>query len=364
MSSTRTPVPDSPSARLAPTSPPPTIATSTSRTAARDGVATGASGSGMARGSPRHQFLNGIDILGYPVRQHLDTALRDHDVIFDAHTDPLEALRHAASTCGNVDAGLYGKRHARLEHTPLVTDLVVADIVYIHSEPVTGAVHEEAPVRAIALELRRAALQQTELHQTVRDDANGRLVRLVPMVAGPHLRNCGPVGFQHDLVYCALLPREAAIDRNGAGDVRSVGLVLAAGIHEQHVAALERLIVVAVVQDTAAVAAADDGVIRGVRVVQAELVDDLRHHLVFLEARPAHLHRPDVRGGGDPRSFAHEADLDARFVEPHVVQDVVEGDDLLRRMAAVPRLRTQAVHPADEPLVELRIHPHGIENLS
>src|SRR6185437_5375359 len=57
-----------------------------------------------------------------------------------------------------------------------------------------------------------------------------------------------------------------------------------------------------------------------------------------------------------------ETYLDTRLVESHVVQEMIESDDLLGRMAAVARLGAQAVHPTDEPLVELRVHAHGIEH--
>ena len=49
---------------------------------------------------------------------------------------------------GNVDARLDRHHHAGLEHAPLLADLVVADVVHVHAEPVTGAMHEEAAVGA------------------------------------------------------------------------------------------------------------------------------------------------------------------------------------------------------------------------
>ena len=68
---------------------------------------------------------------------------RHRDVVFDADADAAEALRHAARAGRDVDAGLDGHHHARLQHAPLVADLVVADVVHIHAEPVAGPVHEE-----------------------------------------------------------------------------------------------------------------------------------------------------------------------------------------------------------------------------
>src|SRR5690242_789789 len=92
MSCTRTPVPDRPRARLAPTSPPPTIATSNSRSAAREDAAAGLGGSRMGCRALRHQSLDRRDVLRCAIRQHLDARLGDHDVVLDAYTNALEAL--------------------------------------------------------------------------------------------------------------------------------------------------------------------------------------------------------------------------------------------------------------------------------
>src|SRR6185437_5047627 len=259
MSSTRTPVPARPSARLAPTRPPPTMATSTSRNAAREEGAAGRSDSGMHR--TRHQFLDSMDVLGSSVRQDLDTGLGDHHVIFDAHSDALKPFRYAASPCRDVDTRLDGERHARLEHPPLVADLVVTDIVHVHAEPMPGTMHEETPVGAIPFQLCGPAFQQSEPHQAVRDGADRRLVRLVPVVARAHLGDGRAIRLEHDLIHGTLFRGEAPAHRESARDIGGIRLVLAAGIDQEHVACLQRLIVFAVMQDAAVVAAADDGVV-------------------------------------------------------------------------------------------------------
>jgi hypothetical protein len=63
--------------------------------------------------------------------------------------------------------------HAGLEHAPDVADLVVADIMHIHAEPVTGAMHEELRgMAAILDQLGHAALEQAEVLQAPRDHAS------------------------------------------------------------------------------------------------------------------------------------------------------------------------------------------------
>src|SRR6185437_4259844 len=222
------------------------MATSNSRGAACAGMAAVLPGSGIRCSTSGHQPLDRSDLLGDPVRQHFHAALRHDDVILDADTDTLEALRYAAGARRDVNPGLNAERHSRLEHTPLVTDLVVPDVVHVHAEPMARSVHEETPVGAIALELRRPSLQQPELHEAVRDDADSSLVWLVPMVARTHFGDCSPVGFEHDLVNGTLLRCKAATDGKGPSDIRCVGFILAPGIHQQDIARLERLIVVPV----------------------------------------------------------------------------------------------------------------------
>src|SRR4029077_4283679 len=135
------------------------------------------------------------------------------------------------------------------------------DIVHVETEPMAGAVHEEAPVGAAANEGCGAALQQPELHQSVGDDTHRGLVRLVPMIARAHARDRRAVRLEHHLVYRALLAAEAPVHRESAGDVGGIALELAAGADQKQNAARELLIVIAVVQDAAVGAAAYDRLI-------------------------------------------------------------------------------------------------------
>ena len=127
------------SASEAPTSPPPTIAIAQS--AARVAHAITRS---ISADRPRQT-----------VRQQLVTVRGDGHVVLDAHADVPPAARHALRPGRDVDAGLDGQAHAGLEHAPLVADLVVADVVHVHAEPVTGAMHVEVPVGAVLDELRQ-----------------------------------------------------------------------------------------------------------------------------------------------------------------------------------------------------------------
>ena len=106
------------------------------------------------------------------------------DVVLDANADVPPALGHAFGACGNVDPRLDGHHHARFEHAPLFADLVVADIVHIHAEPMTGAMHEELAICAVAIRLGTLPLSKPELHESLRDRLDRGVVRIVPVIAG------------------------------------------------------------------------------------------------------------------------------------------------------------------------------------
>ena len=124
----------------------------------------------------------------------------------------------------------------------------------------------------------------------------------------------------------------------------------------------ERLRVLVVVQDAGVRPAAHDRVVGNVRVVAAELVQQLRHHLVFRATGTREAHRALVRAHGDAGRLAHRVHFRARLEQAHVVQQVVERDELLRRLhaAARLRLRLQPVDPADDALIELLVHAHRV----
>ena len=72
--------------------------------------------------------------------------------------------------------------------------------------------------------------------------------------------------------------------------------------------------------------------------------------------------RAPVRGAGDLRRAAHRGELGAALEEAHLVQRVVERDELVRRAHAVLALRAQPVDPADHALVELGMRAHRVED--
>ncbi len=96
---------------------------------------------------------------------------------------PRQRLSTLLSVARDVDAGLDRHDHAGLEQAPMVGDLVVADIVHVEPEPMPRLVHEELPIGLRLHELRHAALEQARVLEAARHGVDGRIVRIVPVVA-------------------------------------------------------------------------------------------------------------------------------------------------------------------------------------
>ncbi len=282
------------------------------------------------------------------------------NVVLDAHADVPESFRHALAARGNVDSGLHGQHHPRLEYAPFVADLVVPHVVHIDAQPMAGAVHEEFLVGAILDEARERPLEQSDAHQALGDRPHRGIVGLVPVIARLDLGEGGVLGGPYHVVDRTLFRAVAAVDGEGTRDVGGVVLVLAAGIDQQQVPRLEGLVVVAVVQHAGIGATSDYWVVGHVGTVAAELMHQFRHHLVFGASGAAKTHRTDVRTGTDLAGTPHNRQFLAAFEQAHVVQHVVEGHKLLWLMRSRARLRAQGIHPADHALVEVAVLAHRV----
>src|SRR6202011_4736650 len=94
--------------------------------------------------------------------QHFGTGPGHHHIVLYANTDVVHSFGNAAGACWNIDSGLDGHDHAGFQDTPFVADLVVADVMDIHPQPVARSMHEEAAVGALALQFLHASLEQSE----------------------------------------------------------------------------------------------------------------------------------------------------------------------------------------------------------
>src|SRR6056297_88766 len=165
---TRRPSGASARARLAPTMPPPAMMMSYRS---------------VTVSSRRHERLDLVRVLRQTLRQHVRGVPGHGHVVLDANADTRIAFRYAALR-RDVDARLHGGDHAGLQHPPFVAHLVIADVVHVHADPVTRAVHEERLVGLVLQQPRQAAVQQLQLLQPFGDHAHGRIVGVVPVIAG------------------------------------------------------------------------------------------------------------------------------------------------------------------------------------
>ena len=109
-------------------------------------------------------------------------------------------------------------------------------------------------------------------------------------------------------------------------------------------------------------APADDGRIRHIGVVRPKLVQHFGHDLVFHAARTRELHRAPVRAHRDLRRPAQIRLLGAALVQAHVVQHVIQRDELPGARRARPRTGLQAVQPRRDVGIEVVVRAHGVED--
>src|SRR2546422_2704828 len=188
---TRSPVPRSARASVQPTGPAPWMRTSIS-------------GAGIA-----HQRLDVLDALRRFGGNHLAAALGDEDVVLDTDADVVQRLWHIVGGT-DVEAGLYRQHHARREAAPLSRALVIAGIVHVEAQPVPGAVHIEALVGLLLEDFVERSGNKLQVEHALREDANRRVVRLVPGVAGAYFADRRELRREHHFVGVALRRAEPA----------------------------------------------------------------------------------------------------------------------------------------------------------
>ncbi|MNM82310.1 hypothetical protein D3C81_943370 [compost metagenome] len=224
-----------------------------------------------------------------------------------------------------------------------------------------GAVHVESLVGFAGDQLVDVAAEQAELHQAGGDHPHGGFVGFVPVAAGGDVVHRVQVRFQHQFVDRLLLGAEGAVGREGAGDVAGVAVDLAAGVDQDQVAILDLRVVLPVVQDAGVTPGGDDRAIgRHLRPALAEHVLQLGFQVVFVKARAAFLHGAHVSVGGNLGGVAHHLNFRGALVQAQVVQQMVEGDELVRRLRALAGLGADHVDPVHQPAVEFRVGAEGV----
>ncbi len=149
------------------------------------------------------------------------------------------------------------------------------------------------------------------------------------MVSGANIINCGVLRLQHELVNRALLLGEFSVDGKGSGDIRGVVVVFNAGVDEQKITVVEAGAILGVVQHTGVGAAGNDGRICNVASTRThELVNKLRFNLIFRLSRTACAHGAAMSRRADFHGVGHGLDFGFAFVKAHVVENVIQGNEL------------------------------------
>ena len=171
---------------------------------------------------------------------------------------------------------------------------------------------------------------------------------LVPVRAGAGGLARGGLGGEHDLIHVALRAGEAAIDREGPGDVGGVAVELAARVDQQQVAVIEALIVFDVVQHAGVGAAGDDAGVGGrLAAGGAEGVQQLGFDLEFVAARAGGAHGAAMGVGGDLRGAAHGGEFRSVLDEAHLVELGAQVAHGVRRGEAAAGLVAHGVKCAE-----------------
>ena len=233
--------------------------------------------------------------------------------------------------------------------------------MHIHTQPVAGAVHVEGLVGFAGDQLIHGTAQQAQLHQAGGDHLHSGFVGGVPVFTGGDFLERRFLGGQHQLVDSLLLGRKGTADREGAGDVAGVAVDLAGGVDQHQIAVFQQRVVLAVMQDAGVFAGSDDRAVgRHLRAALAELVIQLGFQAVLIQSGAAGLHGAYVGTGGNVGSGLHHLHFRRRLVQAHVMQQVVEGDKLIRWLRTLARLGADHVDPLHQMTVEFLMDAEGV----
>ncbi|MNI30603.1 hypothetical protein D3C73_844560 [compost metagenome] len=113
-------------------------------------------------------------------------------------------------------------------------------------------------------------------------------------------------------------------------------------------------------QDAAVAPRRDDRPVgRHLRPALAELVIEFGFQAEFMQPGTAGLHGAYVRLSGNPRGFAHHLHFCRRFIQAHVVQQMIQGNEFVRRLGTEVGLGADHVDPLHQVAVEFGVAAHG-----
>ena len=288
--------------------------------------------------------------------QHITAVPGYHHIVLNADPDASPLLVHAVVVRRHIESRFHGQCHSRLQLPPLVLHPIVAHIMHIQTQPVTGAMHEETPVAFGFHQLVELPLEQAQIQQPLGEDMHHFFVGHIPVIIRMGSRDGGVLTGQNQFVKGLLGLAECAIHREGTGNVRGIVFQLATGIHQHQIAVFQFLAVFDVVQDATVGAATDNARIgRATRAVAHEFVDIFRFQLILHHARLHRLHGPHMGAGRNTGSAAHQLDFGSALEQTHVVKMVCQGNEFPGGLGTGADPLTDTVNPAHQTTIEFRI---------
>ncbi len=136
--------------------------------------------------------------------------------------------------------------------------LVIACIMHVEPQPMTGSMHVELPVGLRFNGFGEAPRQQLQVYHPLRQRLDCHAVRRVPAVSRFHSRDGRRLRGEHQFVDLALRPAELAIDWKGARDIGGITVKFAAGIDQKQIAVRQHAVVLHVMQHAGALTCCDD----------------------------------------------------------------------------------------------------------
>ena len=157
--------------------------------------------------------------------------LRYQHIIFNTHAD-VPPFFGKARLRREIQSRFNGHNHARFQHAPLIAYLIFADVVYVHTQPVPGFVHEIATVSLLLYQGLRFSLENSQLNHAFGQHFNRRVMGLRPVMSRPHCIDCSLLRGQDKLVHRFLPAAEAAVDRERTGYVTRIAFIFSTGVNQ------------------------------------------------------------------------------------------------------------------------------------
>ena len=96
--------------------------------------------------------------------------------------------------------------------------------------------------------------------------------------------------------------------------------------------------------------------------MRAEFPNELRFQLVFEAAGLCRFHDLAMRTSRHFGRSAHRRQLSSTFVQTHVVQQMVQGNEFMRSMRSRGSSAAQRIHPFRDALIKIGVNAHCVVN--